>query len=202
MTTPSALTLEKRARRAERERELGARLVAMPNKLYGVLYADPAWRFTVYSRLTGLDRSADNHYATMSLAGIKALKVPAAPNAVLFLWVTVPFLQHGLDVMTAWGFTYKSNLVWTKDRTGTGFWFRNAHELLLVGTRGNIPAPAPGTRWKSVLAAPVGRHSAKPPEVRSMIETLFPTLPRIELFAREQADGWDVWGDEVTGERP
>jgi len=197
VTKPSALTLKKQERRAQLERELAARLVAMPAKRYGVIYADPAWRFTVYSRLTGLDRAADNHYSTMTLDEIKAIEVPAARDAVLFLWVTAPFLEHGLDVMKAWSFTYKSHQTWIKDKAGTGYWFRNQHELLLVGTRGNIPAPAPGTQSKSILLAPVGKHSAKPPEVRAMIEKLYPTLPKIELFARERAPGWDAWGNEV-----
>lgn len=197
MATPSALTREKRARRAERERELGAKQIAMPTRLYGAGLADPPWQFAPYSRLTGLDRSADNHYATMTLDEIKALKVPFARDAVLFLWSTGAMLEHALSVMRSWDFTYKSQAIWVKDKVGTGYWFRNQHELLLVGTRGNIPAPAPGTQWRSVIEAPVGKHSAKPPEVRAMIEELFPTLPRIELFAREKVANWDAWGDEV-----
>jgi N6-adenosine-specific RNA methylase IME4 len=79
-----------------------------------------------------------------------------------------------------------------------GYWFRSNHELLLVGTRGNIPAPAPGMQWRSVIDAPVGAHSAKPEVVLEMIEEYFPTLPKIELNRRGPArPGWDAWGNEV-----
>ena len=88
-----------------------------------------------------------------------------------------------------WGFEYRTNFVWAKDRAGTGYWARNKHELLLVGTRGTIPAPAPGTQWESLIEAPVGEHSAKPEAFAEMIERLYPTLPKIELFARGKAKG-------------
>ena len=80
--------------------------------------------------------------------------------------------------MPAWGFTYRSHLVWVKDRAGTGYWARSQHELLLIGTRGSVPAPSPGSQPASVIEAPVGRHSEKPPIFAEIIEALFPTLPR------------------------
>jgi N6-adenosine-specific RNA methylase IME4 len=191
---------DKKERRAEREQQLGAKQKAMPTKIYGVIYADPPWRFQVYSEDTGMDRAADNHYPTMDLAAINALEVPAAPDCVLFLWATVPMLPEALTVMSTWGFTYKSNFAWRKDKAGTGFWNKNKHELLLIGTRGNIPAPAPGDQFESVIEAPRGEHSTKPFSFREMIEEMFPTLPRIELFARERFAGWDVWGYEAPAE--
>src|SRR5262249_46156584 len=130
-------TLAKQQRRAERELSLaaaaqiaGARLGC--GYLYGVIYADPPWRFEPYSRESGMDRAADNHSPTMDLAAIKALPVPAADDCILFLWATAPMLPQALDVMAAWGFTYKSQFVWAKDKIGTGYWNRNQHELLLV----------------------------------------------------------------------
>jgi hypothetical protein len=103
--------------------------------------------------------------------------------------------------MAAWGFAYKSHEIWNKDRIGTGYWFRNKHELILVGTRGNIPAPAMGEQWPSVTDAPVGRHSAKPEIFLEMIEAYFPNLPKIELNRRGPArKGWDAWGNESEGE--
>jgi N6-adenosine-specific RNA methylase IME4 len=87
-----------------------------------------------------------------------------------------------------------------KDRLGTGYWFRNKHELLLVGTRGDVPAPAPGTQFASVIEAAVGAHSAKPIAFAEMIEEMFPTLPALELFARSPREGWDVWWNEVPQE--
>jgi N6-adenosine-specific RNA methylase IME4 len=133
----------------------------------------------------------------MSLADIKALKIPAADDAVLFLWATVPMLPQALQVTLEWGFTYRSNIVWVKDRTGTAYWTRNRHEHLLIGTRGEILAPAPGEQYPSVIEAPVGRHSEKPAVFCELIETMFPSLKKLEMFAREAPDGWDVWGLEA-----
>jgi N6-adenosine-specific RNA methylase IME4/ParB-like chromosome segregation protein Spo0J len=167
-------------------------------KTYGVIYADPPWRFEPYSRDSGMDRAADNHYETIALEDIKAMAVPAADDCVLFMWATAPMLPEALEVMTAWGFTYKSHCIWLKDRIGTGYWFRNEHELLLIGTRGSVPAPAPGQQYASVIEAPVTKHSAKPPHFAEMIEEMFPNVPAVELFARGQRLGWDVWGNEAA----
>lgn len=193
---------DKKQRRAARERELAEKTAAAATQLgttlYGVIYADPPWRFEPYSRDTGMDRSADNHYQTMTLEEIKALTVPAAADAVLFLWATVPMLPEAIEVMRAWGFAYKSNFVWVKKNPGTGYWNRNRHELLLIGTKGKIPAPAPGTQYDSVIEASAPRHSVKPFHFREIIEDMFPNLTRIELFARERFDGWDAWGNEAS----
>jgi N6-adenosine-specific RNA methylase IME4 len=167
----------------------------LPDKKYGVIYADPEWRFEVYSRDTGMDRSADNHYPTSGTDAICARPVAsiAADDCALFLWATVPMLPDALKVMAAWGFTYKSHCIWTKDKIGTGYWFRNAHELLLVGTKGDkLPAPAMGTQWPSTIEARVGKHSAKPERFYELIEHYFPTLPKIELNARNARPGWDA----------
>lgn len=189
---------DKAERRAERERDLGAAQRALPSKKYGVIYADPPWHFQPYSNATGMDRAADNHYPTMDLAAIMALPVPAADNAVLFLWATVPMLSEALAVMASWGFAYKSNFVWVKNKIGTGYWVRNRHEFLLIGVKGSVPAPAPGKQYDSVIEELAGAHSAKPFLVHEIIEDMFPTLPRIELFARVQFEGWDAWGNEVA----
>jgi N6-adenosine-specific RNA methylase IME4 len=197
----AARTSMKKAHRARREAELGAKQRALPDRRYGVILADPPWRFQPYSRETGMDRSADNHYPTNPIEEIMALDVRsiAAADCVLFLWATAPMLPQAIDVMEAWGFTYKTCAVWSKDRIGTGYWFRNKHEILLVGTRGHVPAPAMGTQWPSLILAPVGRHSEKPVVFCEMIEGYFPTLPKIELHARGVVSrpGWDVWGLEA-----
>jgi N6-adenosine-specific RNA methylase IME4 len=111
-------------------------------------------------------------------------------------------LPQALEVMKTWGFEYKSHGIWAKDRVGTGYWFRNQHELLFVGTRGHVPAPAMGTQWPSLIEASVRRHSEKPTAFREMIEAYFPTLPKIELHARGIAPrtGWDVWGLEAPAQ--
>ncbi len=188
-------------RRRERETELAAKTARaseqLGSTLYPVIYADPPWRFQPYSDKTGMDRAADNHYPTVTVEKLCEMKVPAAADAVLFLWATVPMLPEALDVMKAWGFAYKSHFVWLKDRPGTGYWNRNKHELLLVGTRGKIPAPAPGDQYESVIAARVGKHSAKPAHFAEVIDEMFPQLAGIEMFARGPRLGWDVWGNEV-----
>lgn len=196
-------TKAKKAARVARERELGAKQVALPARKFGVIYADPEWKFEPYSAETGMDRAADNHYATSELATILARNVQdiAADDCVLFLWATVPMDLEARAVMAAWGFEYKSHFVWNKERVGNGYWNRNKHEVLLVGTRGNVPAPAMGTQWDSVIDAPVGAHSAKPEIFHFLIESYFPTLPKIELNARGVArDGWCAWGNETEGD--
>jgi hypothetical protein len=105
--------------------------------------------------------------------------------------------------MKGWGFDYKTHCVWNKDRVGTGYWFRNKHELVLIGTKGAPPAPAPGTQFPSVLDAPVGAHSAKPDIILQMIEAYFPNLPKIELNRRgPPRPGWDAWGNEAEQPQP
>jgi N6-adenosine-specific RNA methylase IME4 len=133
----------------------------------------------------------------MTIDQLKALKVPAAPDCVLFLWSTIPHLDVVIDIMRAWGFTYKTHNVWKKDKVGLGYWFRSIHELLLVGIRGNVPAPAMGEQFLSVIEAPRGRHSEKPDIFAEMIEKMFPTTPKIELFARKLRPGWVCWGNEL-----
>jgi N6-adenosine-specific RNA methylase IME4 len=188
----------KKITRAKNEAKLAAKITAFPDRLYGVIYADPPWRFEPWSRDTGMDRAADNHYPTLTFESICALAVPAAPDAVLFLWTTVPCERLGHDLLTAWGFEYRSQFIWRKDRIGTGFWNRNRHEILLLGVRGNVPAPSPGTQPDSVIDAPVRRHSEKPAVFAEMIEKMFPTLPRLEMFARgDSRVGWDTWGADV-----
>jgi N6-adenosine-specific RNA methylase IME4 len=189
----------KKARRDERERNLAAKILALPGRRYGVMLADAGWRFEPWSRETGMDRAADNHYATSTVEQIKAIDVAsiAAVDCALFLWATAPMMSQALEVMRAWGFTYKSQIVWDKEISGTGYWFRNRHELLLVGTRGNVPAPAMGTQWPSVNIERRRAHSVKPEWAYQMIEGYFPTLPKIELFARCARPGWDCWGFEA-----
>jgi N6-adenosine-specific RNA methylase IME4 len=197
----AARAAEKKERRTEREAELGRRQTTLPTKRFGVLYVDPPWRFEVWSRETGLENtSPDNHYPTLNVDAIKAIDVPSivADDAVMFLWTTVPLLPQSIETMSLWGFEYVSLFGWVKNKAGTGYWVRNRLELLLIGKRGDIPAPAPGTQFDSVIEAPVGRHSAKPAVVRSMIESMFPSLPKLEMFARGAApDGWTFWGNQA-----
>lgn len=188
---------DKAEARAERERELGAKIKAMPDKRYGVILIDIPWRFEVWGEKTGMDRAPDNHYPTMTLEELEELKIPAAGDCVMFMWATQPTLAIALQLMDIWDFDYRTHAVWVKNKIGTGYWFRSKHEILLLGTCGNLPAPAPGTQWDSVFTANVGAHSEKPLIVHEMIEAYFPSLPKVELFARQTRSGWDVWGNEV-----
>ena len=114
---------------------------ALPGKKYGVVYADPEWKFEVWSEKGKTSASAENHYPCSELEDIKQRDVAsiAADDCVLWLWATAPMIEAALAVMKAWGFEYKSQVVWIKDRTGTGYWFLNKHELLLVGVKGKHP---------------------------------------------------------------
>lgn len=197
-------TAIKRHRRVAKLAAIGAKAEALPGgRRYPVILADPPWKFETYSE-AGLDRSAENHYPVMALDEIKALPVgeAAADDAVLFLWVTVPFLAAGIDVLRAWGFTYKSNYVWRKDQRATGYWGWDLHEHVLIATRGDIPAPLMGTQCESVFDAPVAGHSVKPAIFHEIIEGYYPDVPRLEMFARidkaeDARPGWDVWGNEA-----
>jgi N6-adenosine-specific RNA methylase IME4 len=174
----------------------------IPKRWFGrrfkTVLADPPWRFETYSE-KGAGRSASRHYPTMKWEEIGALPIHRvmAEDSTLFLWATAPMLPQALLVMWMWGYRYKSQAVWVKDRIGTGYWFRNAHELLLVGTRGKPKAPAPANRPSSTLFANQTVHSAKPPIVHSMIERMVDG-PYLELFGRQKREGWTVWGDEIT----
>jgi N6-adenosine-specific RNA methylase IME4 len=121
-----------------------------------------------------------------------------AEDSVLFLWATAPMMPHALITMWAWGYRYKTQLVWVKDRIGTGYWARNAHELLLVGTCGKVKAPAPRDRPSSTIFDENRIHSKKPAIVHPMIQRMIPRGPYLELFGRRKVQGWTVWGDEVS----
>jgi N6-adenosine-specific RNA methylase IME4 len=192
---------EKKEQREGKERQLADKIAALPEAKFGVILADPEWKFEFWSEKGQTNSSAENHYPTSALDVIKARDVPriAAEDCVLFLWATVPMLPQALEVMAAWGFGYVSNFAWVKDRIGTGYWNRNKHELLLIGTRGKVPAPAPGDQWVSALEAEVRKHSEKPAVFYELIEAYFPNLPKIELNARGPArPGWQTWGLEAA----
>ena len=197
----SARAEMKKHERAEKEKRLGQKQIDLPDAKFGVILADPAWKFKTFSD-KGMDRSADNHYPCQNTDEICDLPVRqiADRNCVLFLWATVPMLIDAIRVMEAWGFTYKTHAVWVKDRVGTGYWFRNQHEILLLGVKGVIPSPAPGSQFPSVFSEPVLEHSVKPDATYRMIEAYFPSLPKIELNSRRARDGWKSWGLEAPEE--
>jgi N6-adenosine-specific RNA methylase IME4 len=200
-------TVTKQQRRAERERFLGAKELALPDMKFGVIVEDFEWDFEVRSRQTGMDRHAANHYPVSENAHTAEEIVErtrdrfacAAADCVLFMWATVPYLAVAIDVMRQRGFRYVSSYVWGKDKISTGHWNRNKHEHLLIGVKGHIPAPAPGTQWDSLISVQAGEHSAKPERFLDMVDEYFPTLPKIELNRRgPPRPGWHAWGNEVS----
>jgi N6-adenosine-specific RNA methylase IME4 len=196
----AAKTAARRAQWEARIIELSNRAAPLPReRRYPILLADPAYPFTAYAAASGLDRSAERHYPTLSIKEICELPVAdlATSDAVLFLWCTSPRLPDGLRVMGAWDFEYRSSLVWIKDRVGLGYWVRNQHEHLLVGVRGKMRSPLPAARRSSVVVSARREHSRKPDEVYTLIEAAYPNLPKIELFARAARPGWDRWGNEA-----
>lgn len=182
-----------------RERRI-AQAQSLPPKTYNVILADPPWQYNN----TGLNGAAANHYDTMStrdLGGLLwSLGLNIAENAVLFLWVTNPLLEDAFEIINNWGFRYKTNMVWVKDRIGTGFYVRGMHELLLICTKGAMTPIDTGHTppITSVITAPTQEHSRKPDQVHDLIEQLYPGCNYIELFARRPRQGWDVWGNEVN----
>lgn len=134
----------------------------------------------------------------MELKDIEELPVPSDENCVLFLWATAPKLTEALDVMRNWGFTYRTCMVWDKEEIGMGYWFRNQHELLLVGIKGNISPPEPTKRVSSVFRKKSKGHSVKPYKIRDLVKEWYPAYEKIELFSRENHEGWDSWGNDET----
>jgi N6-adenosine-specific RNA methylase IME4 len=124
--------------------------------------------------------------------------VPAASNALLFLWRTAPMAAHAHKVMEAWGFDYRTEFIWVKNRISTGFWNRNQHEVLMLGVKGSVPAPVQGDQFSSYQAAAIGKHSQKPDVFYEIIERMFPNQAKLEMFARKRRHGWTSWGNEAS----
>jgi N6-adenosine-specific RNA methylase IME4 len=197
--------VEKKRKRDEKEAKLGARIRALPDVKAGLILSDFEWHFKVRSEVTGMDRHAANHYVTAAECDTAEAIVErqrermsiAAEDCVHLMWVPACFDKIGHKVMELQGFTYVSQFVWIKDGIGTGFWVRDAHELLLIGVRGKVPAPAMGEQFRSVIEGPRGEHSQKPDRQYEIAEHYFPNLPKVELNARRSREGWIPWGNEA-----
>ena len=167
-------------------------------KKYQIIYADPPWQ---YKKATvPPNRKIENHYPTMPIDDILKLNIPSEKNCILYLWVTYPFLKEGLQVIDSWGFNYKSCMIWDKEIIGCGYWFRGQHELLLVGVKGKVKSPPNSLRISSVFRERRTKHSKKPEKIKTLISLWYPEKTKIELFAREKTEGWDVWGNEVESD--
>lgn len=172
---------------------------------YSTILADPPWRFQNRTGKVAPEHRRLRRYRTMTLEEICAMPIAAHASrpAHLYLWVPNALLEDGLAVMKAWGFAYKTNLVWYKvrkdggpDGRGVGFYFRNVTELLLFGIRGSLRTSAPGRSQVNLLATRKREHSRKPEEFYPLIEQCSPG-PYLELFAREPVPNWTQWGDEL-----
>lgn len=178
---------------------------------FGTILADPPWRFQNSTGKIAPEHRRLSRYGTMSLEEISNLPVGSAAStpAHLYLWVPNALLSEGLAVMAAWGFTYKSNIVWHKirkdggsDGRGVGFYFRNVTELVLFGVKGkNARTLAPGRRQVNYIASQKREHSRKPDELYPIVEACSPG-PFLELFARGPRNGWQSWGNESESYYP
>lgn len=188
---------ERRAERLEKIAEIskGNAPVEQVAERFPVIYLDPPWR---YEHAESESRAIENQYPTMSLDEIKAMDISqvAFDDCVMFMWATSPKLHEAFQVLDAWGFSYRTCAVWDKQKIGMGYYFRQQHELLLVAVKGQPPTPAPADRPSSVFSYPRGQHSAKPHEVYEIIEAMYPTLPKLEMFCRTPREGWGVWGNQ------
>lgn len=204
--------IRKAAKKQRGQREHAARLKAKQEqahlvasaseKIYNVILADPPWQYSN----TGVIASAESHYRTMSTSDLcnylSLINLQVADNSVLFLWVTNPLIEDAMQVISAWGFQYKTNLVWVKTelkKPGTGFYVRGRHELLFICTRGSFTPldPAVSPPIGSVIESPVREHSRKPEASYDIIERLYPGCSYMELFARSRREKWDAFGNEV-----
>lgn len=178
----------------------------LKGRRFRTILADPPWQFQNRTGKVAPEHRRLTRYGTMSLDGIKAMPIEqsAADTAHLYLWVPNALLPEGLAVMAAWGFTYKSNIVWQKvrkdggpDGRGVGFYFRNVTELLLFGVRGkNARTLPPGRRQVNIISTRKREHSRKPDEQYELITSCSPG-PYLEVFARGERPGWTLWGNQA-----
>ena len=174
-------------------------------KKYQIIYADPPW---AYRNMGNIQATANAHYKTMSQKDIESLPIRgiADKNCILFLWATFPKLQEALDTIKAWGFEYKTigfNWVKTNPKNGKPFfgvgWYTKSNaEVCLIGVKGKPPKASNSV--SSIIIEPRGKHSEKPEIVKDKIVEFCGDIPRIELFARQKTEGWDVWGNEVESD--
>lgn len=191
-------TEERRVERVEKIAEISKGTIA-PLGCFGqypIILADPPWRYD-FSKDDADE--IENHYPTMSLDEICALPVAASAfdDCVLFMWATSPKLEEAFKVINAWGFQYRTCAIWDKEWIGPGYYFRQRHELLLVATRGAVPVPPPNARPDSVFTEKRTAHSKKPDVSYQLIESMYPNLPKLELFSRTPREGWTAWGNQA-----
>lgn len=189
-----AEVLKRIAERKREEHKKSLKEMPFPVNKFQVIYCDPPWEYSN----TGFAMSVEKQYPTMPTEKIAQMPIKeiTAGNAVIFMWATNPLLEDALHVMRAWGFEYKTNMAWVKDRHTAGFYVFGQHELLLIGVKGSL-LPT-GEKAKSIITGSNNIHSKKPEIVYSIIEKMYPGLKYVELFARnEPRPNWTKWGNEV-----
>lgn len=165
---------------------------------YSIAIIDPPWAFASNSEARPA-RNARRHYPCLSISQIERLPISEIMDrdSLIYMWVTAPFAELAFRPLKAWGYSYKTQMVWVKQRIGLGYWARNRHEPIYIATRGDFPCPRPAPHRDSVITAPAREHSRKPPELADEIDARFPGHRKVEIFAREQRPGWDAWGNET-----
>lgn len=165
---------------------------------WSIVLADPPWRFAGNSEAKP-GRNPMRHYDCMRLDEIAALPVAeiVARDALLLMWTTAPFAHLADSVVKSWGFKTKSQLVWIKDRPGTGYWARNQHEILIIARRGRFPCALPALFPTSIIPGKQREHSRKPSWPQDIVDARYPDARRLELFARRPRLGWTVWGNQT-----
>jgi N6-adenosine-specific RNA methylase IME4 len=185
-------------------------VASIQNNGYKTILADPPWRFTNRTGKVAPEHKRLNRYDTLSLNEIKEIPVSlvASDTSHLYLWVPNALLPEGLEVMAAWGFKYKTNIIWHKirkdggpDGRGVGFYFRNTTEMLLFGIRGQMRTLKPGRSQVNILKTMKQEHSRKPEAIYTIIESCSPG-PYLELFSRGKREGWDVFGNQTEEYSP
>lgn len=181
-------------------------MIPLPQKKYNIIYADPAWRFKYYGKSDKRYRRAEYHYEVSTLSQMKQIPVKevADKNCVLFMWAIYPMLPQALELIKAWGFTFKTvAFTWVKMNKkaksyfmGLGYWTRANPEICLLAVRGKPKRVSASV--KNLVVSRIREHSRKPDEIRDMIVELCGDKPRLEMFARTAPKGWDVWGTETT----
>lgn len=175
------------------------------DKKYDIIYADPPW---AYRNMGNIQATANSHYPTMKQQDIEALPIGelAKPNSILFMWATFPKMQEALNTMKAWGFEYKTvGFTWIKKNKngsnffGVGWYTKSNAEVCLIGVKGKPPKVS--NKVSQIIESVREEHSKNPDIVRDKIIEFCGDLPRIELFARQYAEGWDCWGNEAPEDK-
>ena len=172
---------------------------------FDIIYCDPPWDYKGQKQHAGKDSNdtggANSHYSTMKIKDLKALPVKkiSADNCLLFMWATSPHLDQAIELLKHWGFKWSTiGFVWDKQRVNPSFYTMSQCEICLIGKKGKIPQPRGARNVRQFVSELRTKHSKKPDEVRKRIEKMFPTQKKVELFARQETEGWYYWGNEVT----